>query len=180
MSRTYRKRSITEEQSLVKYVNKQVGYALRRNYYYEYYLTDAGQKAYDKAVENWETEYYNWLYNERRYAYWTKNIYGERILRFSQPPEQPLLFNFKKARVVFKDVDVDKEVAEATKEYKKYKRDGRFYESNMNSSYKKYCADELRRVNRELARKIIKGDESWDDKPYPDTYLGKKHIWDYW
>lgn len=178
MSRTYRKSSITEEQSLVKYVNDQVAYATRRNYHYEYYLTDAGQKAYDKAMEEWETKYYRWL-NEGKYYSYVTDVLGKRAFRFSRPPEQPILFHFKKARVVFKDVDLDKEVVEATEEYKKYKRDGRFYDGNLNRSYKKYCADELRRVNRELARKIIKGDDSWEDKPYPDTYLGKKHIWDY-
>jgi hypothetical protein len=34
--------------------------------------------------------------------------------------------------------------------------------------------------NRELARKIIKDDDSWEQKPYPDTYLGKQYIWDFW
>lgn len=180
MSRTYRKRNITEEMSLAKYINREIAYASRRDYHYEYYLTDAGQKAYDKAMEEWETEYYNWLYNSKKEGFWFKNLSGQRFLRFSRPPEQPILHHFKKARVVYKEVDFDKVAKEATEEYMKFGRDGRFYESNLNRSYKKYCADELRRENRELARKVIKGDDSWEHKPYPDTYLGKMHIWDYW
>jgi hypothetical protein len=78
------------------------------------------------------------------------------------------------------EFDYDKEVEEATKEYKKYKRDGRFYEGDLNRAYKKHCASDLRHLNRELARKIIKDDDSWEQKPYPDTYLGKQYIWDFW
>jgi hypothetical protein len=79
-----------------------------------------------------------------------------------------------------KAVDFDEEVKKATKEYKKFKRDGRFYEGNLNRAYKKHCASDLRRLNRELARKIIKDDDSWEYKPYPDTYLGKQYVWNYW
>jgi hypothetical protein len=180
MSRTYRKSSITEQQSLVEYINDHIKHLKRRSFYYEYYLTDAGQKAYDKAVEEWETEYYNWLYNEKKQGYWFRNLYSERVFRFNHPPEQPILFHFKKRRVVYKEIDYDKEINEATEEYKKYKRDGRFYEGSLNRAYKKHCASDLRRLNRELARKIIKYDDSWEQKPYPDTYLGKQYVWDYW
>lgn len=176
MSRTYRKSSVTEEESLVKYINRQLNYINRRSFYYEYYITDEGQKAYDKAVEEWEIEYYNWLYNEKKYTYFI----GGRTFSGCQPPKQPTLFYFKKARVVYRDIDYRKEVEEAIKEYNRYKRDGRFYDGNRNRSFRKHCARDLRHFNRELAPKIIKGDDSWEDKPYPDTYLGKKHIWDYW
>jgi len=166
MSRTYRKSSVTEQESLVKYVNNRIAYATRRSYGYEYILTDAGQKAYDKAMEEYENEYYRWLHSGWQPVWKT--------------PAQPNIWDFKKARVVYSEVDVDKEVKEATEEYKKYKRDGRFYDGDLNRSYKKHCASDLRRLNRDLARKIIKDDDSWEQKPYPDTYLGKQYVWDYW
>jgi hypothetical protein len=28
--------------------------------------------------------------------------------------------------------------------------------------------------------KILKDDESWEQKPFPDTYMGKQYVWDYW
>jgi len=165
MSRTYRKCSITEEQSLAKYINKHIS-RVRGRRKWEYYMTEGGRKAYEKSIEDWETEYGNWLYARPRVGWY--------------PPRQPTEYEFKNLRITYVEYDHGKEVEEATKEYKKYKRDGRLYEGNLNSSYKKYCAEELRCKNRELARKIIKGDNSWEDKPYPDTYLGKKHIWDFW
>lgn len=167
MSRTYRKSSVTEEETLTQYINRHIGYVKRRAFYYEYYLTDHGQKAYDKAMEEWETAYY-------------RAIYRPRTCVFDLYPPQPNIWDFKKRRVVVKEIDYDKEIKEATEEYKKYKRDGRFYDGDLNKTFRKHCAKELRRFNRELARKIIKEDESWEQKPYPDTYLGKQHVWDYW
>lgn len=175
MSRTHRKRSITEEESQVKYVNRMLGYLIRRSFHYEYYLTEAGQKAYDKAMKVWETEYYAWLHNEEKYIY-----LSDGSVRYKHPPEKPILFHFYRAHVVYEDIDFEKEVEEAIKKYKKFKRDGQFYDSGVSYSFKKHCAQELRRFNRELARKIIKDDDSWEQKPYPDTYLGKKHVWHYW
>jgi hypothetical protein len=165
MSRTYRKCSITEDQSLSKYINDHIS-CVRGRRKWEYYMTEGGQKAYQKAIEDWETDYGNWLYGRPRISWF--------------PPKQPTEYEFKNVRITYVEFDYDKEVEEATEEYKKFKRDGRFYEGDLNRAYKKHCASDLRHLNRELARKIIKGDDSWEDKPYPDTYLGKKHIWDYW
>ena len=166
MSRTYRKRSITEEESLEKYVNNHLN-RVRKRQRWEYYMTEGGRKAYEKAIEDWETEYGIWLHRHRPRNDW-------------YPPKQPTEYEFKNLRTTYVEYDHDEEVKRATEEYKKYNRDGQFYESNLNVSYKKYCSSELRMLNRHLSRQIIKGDDRWEDKPYPDTYLGKKHIWDYW
>ena len=167
MSRTYRKRSITEEESLEKYVSKHLA-RVRERRRWEYYMTEGGRRAYEKAMADYETEYYKWLHTP----------YIHRCNSWFLP-KQPTEYEFNNLRITYKEYDHDEEVDYATKEYKKYKRDGRFYESNMNRSYKKYCATELRCKNRHLASKIIKDDDSWEQKPYPDTYLGKTHIWDY-
>jgi hypothetical protein len=165
MSRTYRKRSITEEESLAEYINKHISRARGRRKW-KHYMTEGGRKAYEKAIEEWETEYGTWLYARPRSGWY--------------PPRQPTEYEFQNLRITYVEYNHDEEVEYATKEYNEYKCDGRFYESNMNRSYKKYCATELRCLNRHLARQIIKDDDRWEDKPYPDTYLGKKHIWDYW
>lgn len=166
MSRTYRKCSITEEQSLEKYVNEHLN-RVRGRRCWEYYMTEGGRKAYEKAVEDWETEYGIWLYGRAGGRSWYH-------------PRQPMEYEFQNIRITYKEYDHDKEVEEATKEYKKYNRDGRFYDGDLNRTYKKHCASDLRRLNRELARKIIKDDDNWEQKPYPDTYLGKQYIWDFW
>ena len=166
MSRTYRKCSITEEQSIVEYINKRISHVRSRRKY-AYYMTVGGFNAYQKAVEAWETEYGIWLHHPLRGPRWW------------YPPKEPTEYEFKNVRTEYVEYDHVKEVDYATKEYKRYKRDGRFYDGDLNRTYKKHCASDLRRLNRELARKIIKDDDSWEDKPYPDTYLGKKYIWDY-
>jgi hypothetical protein len=165
MSRTYRKRSVTEEESLVEYINKHIS-RVRGRRKWERYETESGRKAYQKAIEDWETEYGNWLWWPNRGSWY--------------PPRQPLEYEFQNLRITYVEYNHDEEVEFATKEYKRYKRDGRFYESNRNRSYKKHCASDLRHLNRELANKIVKGDDRWEDKPYPDTYLCKQYIWDYW
>ena len=179
MSRTYRKCSITEEQTLVKFINVHMMWTKNRGYHYEYYLTDHGKKLYDKAMEEWDIEYYRWFHHEK-YTHYVINFLNKRCLSWRNPPKQPTIWEFKKARVVFREIDYEKEVEEATKDYKKYKRDGRFYDGDVARSFKKNCAKELRLHNRRLSRQIIKNDDSWEGKPYPDTYLGKQHIWDYW
>ena len=165
MSRTYRKSSITEQQSLVEYINDHIDRVSHRRKW-DFYMTESGRRAYQKAVEEWETAYGKWLHGSPRIGWY--------------PPRQPTEYEFRNVRISYHEYDYDEEVAYATKEYKKYKRDGRFYDGDLNRSYKKHCAQELRRFNRELARKIIKEDDSWEQKPYPDTYLGKQHVWDYW
>lgn len=166
MSRTYRNCSITDEQSLVQYVNKHLD-RVRGRRKWDRYMTESGRKAYKKATEEWETAYGKWLY-------------GPRIRGDWYPPRQPLEYEFENTRISYREYDYDEEVEYATNEYKKYKRDGRLYDGDLNRSYKKYCATELRCLNRRLAHQIIKDDGRWEDKPYPDTYLGKKHIWDFW
>ena len=105
MSRTYRKRCITEKQSLIEYVNKHTSRARGRRIY-EYYMTVSGLKAYKKAIEDWENEYGNWLY---------------RLPRIGQlPPKEPTEYEFKNLRTEYIDPVHDKEVDYATNEYKKY------------------------------------------------------------
>lgn len=165
MSRTYRKSSVTEQQSLVEYVNDHLD-RVRRRRKWDFYMTESGRRAYQKAMEQYEIEYYRYLNSG-----WQP---------FFKVPSMPMEYEFRNVRISYHEYDYDQEVEYATKQYKKYKRDGRFYDGDLNRSYKKHCAQELRRFNRELARKIIKEDDSWEQKPYPDTYLGKQHVWDYW
>ena len=141
MSRTYRKRSITEKESLAKYINKHLN-RVRGRRKWEHYMTESGLKAYEKAIEDWETEYGIWLYARPRIGWY--------------PPRKPTEYEFQNLRITYVEYDHDEEVKHAIKEYEKYKRDGRFYESNTNRSYKKYCATELRCLNRHLTRQIIK------------------------
>jgi hypothetical protein len=157
MSRTYRKNSLTEEKSLVQHVNEQLAWQKAHNHYYKYVLTDHGKKAYDTAMEEWIE------------LYGTGPYYPE-----------PLPYHFKKAYVVPKNTDFEQLEKEEIEYYKKLSRDDACYETSRNKAFKKHCPKNLRCINRALVTKIIKDDSIWENKPYPDTYLGKKYIWDYW
>lgn len=95
------------------------------------------------------------------------------------------VYTIRPARVnrwEYEEVDVTREecIAEAEYDYDKFKRDGHWSESSRNSSFKKHCAKDLRHKNKEVITKILKGEDDWDQKPFPDTYMGKQYIWDYW
>lgn len=178
MSRTYRRYSLHEKESIESYVKRQIGYLKGRDYTYEYYMTEAGQKAYNKAIEEWETAYGHWWFNEKKWSWITR--LNQRKCVWNRAPVKPTEFEFKKARVVSKNYNFEKEAEEARKEYKKFSRDNAINDGKTKRNYSKHCAKELRQKNRILAHKILKEDESWEQTPYPDTYLGKAHIWDYW
>lgn len=179
MSRTYRRYSLHEKQSIEGYVKRQIDYLKSHNYTYEYCMTETGQKAYEKAIEEWETAYRNWRVNAKKCS-WIISRLGRYTYFYGLPPAKPTKHEFKKACVVFKNYDLEKEAEEARKKYKRFSRDNAMSEGNSKRDYRKFCAKELRQKNRILAHKILKEDEIWEQTPYPDTYLGKAHIWDYW
>lgn len=74
---------------------------------------------------------------------------------------------------------LEEELADACDDYAKYSRDGYFNETSPNQQFKYLSTSTIRQATRRLEHKIIK-DAEYDHLPYPDTYLGKKHIWDVW
>jgi hypothetical protein len=164
MSRTYRRSSITDEQSKERYVEDR---AQRDHIRYdrEYYFSDENRRLYDAHLEKYKNRpVYTW--KDRQYSW--SNI------------REPYLYEYQSYRMVRVEVDLDVEREYYAKKYDVYKRDGKYNETSRNSQFKAHAANSVRVENRRLARKIIKGDDGWDQKPYPDTYLGKKLIWDYW
>lgn len=163
MSRTYRKTSLTERKSLEKYVEEELFWKEIRSYYHEYYFTKEGNENYKKAFEEYLVKLERW---QRGFD--------------KEYPKEPYPYEFKKKRVVFKDIDLEAEKEKAIKRYKRNFRDGQFSETGLNQTYKKYYAKYLRVKNRALISQILKDDERWEQKPYPDTYFHKQYIWDYW
>ena len=76
-------------------------------------------------------------------------------------------------------VTLEEELAKASDEYAKRTRDGYHNESGRNTAYKTLSKETVRQAVRRLEHRILR-DDNWDHLPYPDTYLGKKHIWDVW
>lgn len=166
MSRTYRKNSITDGRSKVAYINNNMDYPLR-HYRREYYFPEGAEAAYEAAMKGYYREV------NRYYRLYCTCF----AIEF---PTQPRLWDYRKYNSFKVEYDYEKERNELAKEYDAFKRDGKLSETGRSRSFKKHCASELRMYNRMLVRKIVKDDEDWEQKPYPDTYLGKQHIWDYW
>jgi hypothetical protein len=95
-------------------------------------------------------------------------------------PRAPYRSEYSNRVYIKWEYDYDEEVAKAAKEYDKFQRDCRYYETGRNTEFKKHCAKDLRHKNKEVLSKILKDDESWEQKPFPDTYMGKQYVWDYW
>lgn len=168
MSRTYRKPKLVVEETKEQYVRRRME-RLYTHYTVETYMTESDEKAYEKAHEEYEIAYHIWV-----------NLSRDIRFNFHRRPTEPYKYQFMRHRYTKVEYDYEAKAKEFTKEYEKMKRDSHFYESERNTSYKKHCSKDLRHKNKEVIRKILKDDESWEDKPFPDTYLGKQYVWDYW
>jgi len=166
MARTYRKSKIKETKE--EYINRRIA-RLKNHYTVEYYMTEHDRLNYERAMEEYKIAYKVWLNSERCFdpCFWKR-------------PKEPTMWEFKRRRYTKVEYDYDYEVERLGKEYDDFKRDGRLCETGRNMSFKKHCAKDLRHKNKEVINKILKDDESWEDKPFPDTYLGKQYVWDYW
>ena len=80
---------------------------------------------------------------------------------------------------VKQEINLDDEISEAKKEYATFTRDGKWNETGRNTGFKEASKLKIRRENKRLCNKIIK-DEEYDHVSYPDRYIGKPSIWDFW
>lgn len=165
MSRTYRKTDLTETTTKVEYINDRIC-NLNKRYSCERYMLPHNEVVYENAVAEHNQEL------RELYRAGVQPSY-EQI----QPPYRSTYTNYDYIKLVY---DYDEEVAKAAKEYDKSRRDCRYYETGRNTPFKKHCAKDLRHKNKEVLSKILKDDESWEQKPFPDTYMGKQYVWDYW
>jgi len=162
MSRTYRKTHLTETTTKQEYINQHMSW---KNRQYKIDCT-VHTENYERALEDYDAELRTWRRSGCQPHY--------------KMPREPYKREFMSCTYTKVEYNYDEEVAKLSAEYDKNKRDCRYYESGCNVSYKKHCAKDLRHKNKEVINKILKDDMSWEDKPFPDTYLGKQYIWDYW
>jgi hypothetical protein len=163
MSRTYRKNDLTETITKIEYINDCID-DLNKRYSVAHIMLPHNEVAYTHALADHEREI---------------QIY-HRCGGWCGWPRAPYRSEFANWVYIKWEYDYDEEVDKAAKEYDKFKRDGRYYETGRNTQFKKHCAKDLRHKNKQVIRKILKDDESWEQKPFPDTYLGKQYVWDYW
>jgi len=106
----------------------------------------------------------------------TDSVQYEWYLR-SLPP----CWRYSVSKFYYRSVTItlEEELDDARADYAKRTRDGYHNETGQRTAYKTLSKCTIRQAVRRLEHNILR-DELWDYLPYPDTYLGKKHIWDVW
>lgn len=168
MSRTKRNPRIVTTETKEQYVNRRMA-RLYAHYCVEIYTTPRDEELYKKAVEEYEIAFQIWV-----------KLTSDVRFNYHRRPVMPYEYEFRSRRYTKVEYDYEAEAKKFAEEYEKFKRDGKLYETSRNTAFKKHCAKDLRHKNKEVINKILKGDDGWEDKPFPDTYLGKQYIWDYW
>lgn len=166
MSRTYRKNEYVCSTSRAKHINDSI-YDYGRNYNYYYIYTDENLRKYNEALE----EYKKKLARHEKERQYFKYALSCR-------PWPPSEYDYFDRYYVAIKKDYAKEAKKASDDYNRNFRDG-YLKNSQKIRFKKSCNQELRVHNRRLEKRIMKGDLSYEDKPYPGTYMGKRQIWDY-
>ena len=163
MSRTYRKRSYTEDETKVQYINR--GIANLNRAARTAILTPHNKKQFELDHAAYEKELRNYYKSGGQPQY--------------KRPVEPRIYNYYIGVWVELDYDYDEEVERLSKEYDKFKRDGHWNETSLNTGFKKQTAQELRRKNRKFCRKAMV-DEDYENTPMPIRKEGKARRWDWW
>ena len=171
MSRTKRMPSVIVEQSQVEYINHAID--IHNLWPTKTTKIRKSRSQYERECEEADEKYYQALHalSEEKsidgmmYRLTGKhNIYRRWVARY----------NYERVIVSVEDV-----IAEAKVEWSKFSRDGNCDETSKSSGFKHASKKTVRNANKRLERKILK-DEVYDDTSYPNDYMGKSHLWDFW
>jgi hypothetical protein len=173
MSRTYRKTDYTESVTKETYVCK--------------------------SIADWIKYPRRW--KKRRLA---KEVYEARIAEAQRDYEARVAANGGHTKYLSKDwlgrwdlhtircdyvsrweryqVDVTREecINNAERDYDKFKRDGRWNETGVNTAFKKKVARDLRRNNNKICKRVLADDIDIDGTAMPSRKDGKARVWDFW
>ena len=162
MSRTHRRRNITDSMSKKKFIDMNVE-SKYIDYKWHRYISDHDQLRYENDCLDYRRkmrEYCKVASNEIPYL-----------------PQEYAYYSFKKIKIEYDMVEETKAVSD---EYDTFSRDGFYNNTPLNFSYKKHCSKDLRHKSKQYLNKVIKDPEHWYEELQPDAYMGKKYIWDYW
>lgn len=184
MSRTYRKPKFDHSKSESQYVDEQINdLALRAFRWPDTYnrkKVRKTQEEYDRDVAAAEARYQADCRAVRK-QYWYCWNNPDSIMHTCYLRALPQRYRYYVSKYRYEPCDIDWEAerADARRDFAKRTRDGYCNETGRNTAYKCLSKESVRNASRRLERRIVK-DETWDHLPYPDTYLGKKHIWSVW
>lgn len=184
MSRTYRKPKYAVWETESQYIKSELEYLLRR---YRRYGEITKQVKVRKTQEEYEKDL---AVAQARYEEDCRRVRKDYWYCWNKP-DSPMYswylrcvpekyrYYVSKYRYETVPVNVEEKIAEARRDYAKRTRDGYASETGCRTAYKTLSKETVRQAVKRLERNIVK-DNDWDHLPYPDTYLGKKHIWDVW
>lgn len=185
MSRTYRRSSWTDENSIVQHINRDLAYHNRRPYK-DISVKRTKEEIDEENARRWkEYEVDCRLYAKRMgisidAAKSAKKRFVSFIGREYFTPVIPLptpCFSKKSVRVEMSDEEV---IEEAIRAYKKHHRDGHWNETSRNKYFKYLAKHEVRNEWKKAKQKILQSEDYDYDRPYPGNYSGKKHFWSVW
>ncbi len=184
MSRTYRKPKFEHYKNESWHVEDHVNYLVARiSRYGDSFISVRVRKTeeeYERDVAAAQARYEADCHEVRkRFWYcWNNPDHNGYKWYLEELPER-FRYHVSKYRREYKPIDLDAERAGARRDFAKRTRDGYCNETGCNIAYKTLSKETVRNAVKRLEHKILR-DEDWDHLPYPDTYLGKKHIWDVW
>jgi hypothetical protein len=184
MSRTYRKPKFDHYKTETWHVEDHVNYLVARISRYGDHFSSVRvrktEEEYERDVAAADARYEADCREVRKRFWYCWNKPNDISYKWylSALPER-FRYHVSKYRREYKLIDYDAERAEARREFAKRTRDGYCNETGCNTAYKCLSKETVRNAVRRLEHKILR-DDDWDHLPYPDTYLGKKHIWDVW
>jgi hypothetical protein len=184
MSRTHRKPKFDHSKSESQYVDEHINdLALRAARFPDTYnrkRVRKTQEEYDREVAAAEAQYQADCLKVRK-QYWYCWNRPESIMHNCYVRALPERYRYyvSKYRYEYSPIDCEAERDRTRRDFSKRTRDGYCNETGRNTAYKTLSKATVRNAVRQLERRVVKGDE-WDHLPYPDTYLGKKHIWSVW
>lgn len=163
MSRTYRKSNITESKSKVEFVNERLD-SEKCRYQRKLVWSDNSEFNYQQALKEHSK---------------ALEIFSHSLQPSYKFPRRPSRYSYYDIKRIPVSCNENKVRCESESEYDRFKRDGKCSETGRKSAFRAHAARDLRRMNKRLLNKIKKG-EDYDNEMFPDIYLGKKLIWDYW
>lgn len=184
MSRTYRKPKFehfkTESQHVDEHINDLALRAARYPNSYNRKKVRKTREEYERDLAAAEARYEADCRAVRK-NYWFCWNNPESVMYGCYIRALPERYRYYVSKFRYEPCDIDWEAERdwARRDFAKRTRDGYCNETGRNTAYKTLSKETVRNAVRQLERRIIK-DQDWDHLPYPDTYLGKKHIWSVW
>ena len=191
MSRTYRKNAyFGTEISKEKYISRELAYSKRsffRETYRRFLKGEELEKAKQKFIESHAAQLHDFKKKRSYYAYLKRyftaghyesvfNYYDSAVKKLEEGPNLTKRFYVRE----YLELTEEEITKNASDYFDEYFRDGKGSETPRRSGFKKEAARHTRRNNRILEKKIVNGDDTWENYAYTNDHDGDHFVWNWW